>query len=196
MKNYSYLLAVFCSLFLVSCHWVKVSSHTYPDSVGKMIYVLEEAEQEVEIYKLHGVEYARVRGCKSPAPAELYCYSWGVDSSYVVHVGQTEVPACTPGMEKREFFITLDDVPAGEVVLAPESFAGLKPVRTQRVAPRELGVRAQLPSVRGAANYLMMPITGALLAADVGLSAVATVGTYVLFNIPALVVVPVIACFC
>lgn len=195
MKSCIFVLAIFCSLFVTSCHWVKVRSHTYSDSVGRMVYVLEAREQEVEIYKRNGVEYARVRGYPVPAPAELYCYRWGVDSSYVVHVGQTGIPACKPGMEKREFFITREDVPSDEVVLAPEVFAGLSPVRTQRDIPRELGEHASLPSARSALNYMLMPITGALMVADVGLSAVSTVGSYALFNIPALVVVPVIACF-
>lgn len=86
-------------------------------------------------------------------------------------------------MNRRELFIAREIVPVEKVVLTPEHFEGLAPDRTLMGNPRVLCGRAELPVQRDASNYLMMPVTGTLMVADAGLSVVATVGTYVVYNL-------------
>lgn len=184
MKRVPTLITALLSLLLCSCvEWVKVSMNSYPDSVGKTMYVLEDKDLLLEIYNLNGVEYARTFCYEVPAPAELMSYCYAFKHREVYHVPTWEIPPYTPGMNRRELFIAREVVPADKVVLTPEHFEGLAPDRTLMGNPRVLCGHAELPVQRDASNYLMMPVTGTLMVADAGLSAVATVGTYIVYNV-------------
>lgn len=184
MKRVPALITALLSLLLCSCvEWVKVSMNSYPDSVGKTMYVLEDKDSQLEIYSLNGVEYARVFCYEVPAPVELLSYSYAFKHREIHHVPAREIPPYTSGMNRRELFIAREIVPVEKVVLTPEHFEGIAPDRTLMGNPRVLCGHAELPVQRDASNYLMMPVTGTLMVADAGLSVVATVGTYVVYNL-------------
>lgn len=200
------LFLCLCALFLSSCvMWVGVSTHSYPDSVQKQVWVLDKKAESYELYCRDGKYYVRLPYYSVPAQPGLLSYEYAdIYVSDVVRVPEASYPDYKPGMERREIFQQvcflqmlnlrnprhvvippLEDAsafPVGSELLSSEAFAGLKPVG-------KIGKISSLPEVgetasRGWGNYALMPLTGSLFVADAALSAVATVGCYVFYNIP------------
>lgn len=174
-----------CSVFLCSCvQWVAVRTHSYPDSVGKMVYVPYTEAEKVNIYEHNGVQYAQLPYYKVPASPALLRYSYAFKSTYITDIPAADIPAYTPDTPLYYLYMAVgarhENTP---FLLSGEHFAGLTPVGTRRSI--ELGAPAGgFSPERSRANYLMMPLTLPLLVADTGLSGAATLGAYVFYNIP------------
>ena len=207
-RSVHFLLMSLCALFLPSCMmWVGVSTHSYPDSVQKQVWVPDKKAESYDLYSLDGKYYVRLPYYSVPAQPSLFSYEYAdiYDSEGIVSVPSPSYPDYRPGMERRDFFnqvnlvtrlvdlkhpgrvITLpleeeQAFPAGPVLLSCDAFAGQKPVGKVRKmsAMPEVGASAS----RGWGNYALMPLTASLFVVDAALSGVATIGGYVFYNIP------------
>ncbi|MBQ7022830.1 MAG: hypothetical protein IJN29_04570 [Akkermansia sp.] len=209
MRAIQLLFLCLCALFLPSCvMWVGVSTHSYPDSVQRQVWVPDKKAESYDLYSLDGKYYIRLPYYSVPAQPSLFSYEYAdiYDSEGIASVPSPSYPDYKPGMERREIFqqvcllqmvnlrqpgrvITPSPEearayphPRGTELLSSDAFAGLKPVGKIRKIS-SLPVVGETAS-RGWGNYALMPLTGSLFVADAVLSAVATVGCYVFYNIP------------
>lgn len=182
-----YLFALGALLCLSSCvKWVAVSTHSYPDSVGKMVYVPIK-DDTVKLFELNGRKYARIPYYQVPAKGALLSYCYEFKHREVEKFPASDIPSYREGMPKYYLYVLQGgsaDIPADERLLSDEAFKDKKPVGTCTYFRIDMPANAYFTPERSTANYLMMPITAPLWVADAGLSAAATVGAYVLYNIP------------
>lgn len=182
------LLAALCAVGLSSCiNWVSVNLHSYPDSVGKMVYVPCTMESQVDIYEYKGRRYARLPYYKVPAQGALLSYCYTFKHREVIRVPAADIPPYQPGMKLYHLYVIMDgmgDCPKNDRVLTAATFEGRQPIASCAgfLINRPYGVG--FAPERSMANYAMMPITASLWVADAGLSVAATAGAYVLYNLP------------
>ncbi len=197
------LISALCTLGLNSCLWTRVSTHTIADSVGKEEYVAQDIKQQAEIYSRNGVYYLQHVFYKAPARGELYRFMIAAKTASVEHVYLSDKIEYREGMEKVYLYSALDkrtlekllpnecykEHAEGEWVLPQSSFEGAKPVAVIRDRQKlchlyGLDASAYLPSERSAANYAMMPLTGALYVTDIPLTIGVTTAGWLGVNVP------------
>ena len=187
---------------LSSCLWTRVSTHTIADSVGKEEYVALDFRQKAEIYRRNGVYYLKHSFYKAPARGELYSHLILAKGAHVEHVYVSDRIEYQEGMPKVYLYSALSQqtlekiLPAarykehakGEWILPQPYFDGATPAAViidhQKLCCLYGLDGSYLPSERSAANYAMMPVTGALYIADIPMTIGVTAAGWVGVNVP------------
>lgn len=194
------------ALGLSSCVWTQVSTHTLTDAIGKEEYYGNPQSDSVELYCRNGVYYAKHAFYKAPARGVLLSY--GVFSKnnqssdiylsrrpeYLQGMSQVYLYRALASYEQDRFFpnaVYKEPLP-GEEYLPQEYFNNARPVLI--VSDKEKlsyiskpgGNEEMLPAQRGLGNYAMAPVTAVLYVADVAMTVGATTASWVIVNIPAL----------
>lgn len=201
---FSLLLVILCVLGLNSCLWTRVSTHTLTDAIGKEEFVGKSfnKQKSAGIYQKNGIYYLRHTFYKVPARGKLCTYTVLAKGGCNNHVYLSDEVEYQEGMEQVYLYSALDKqtlktlLPKArykehaerEFVLPQSAFEGNEPVAvitdyTKLSHLYGLG-GVHIPPERSAANYAMMPLTGALYVADIPLSIGVTAAGWLGVNAP------------
>ncbi len=206
MPQFPVILAIAAICLVVmglnSCLWTRVSTHTITDSVGKEEYVALDIQKKAEIYRRNGVYYQKHAFYKAPARGKLYSNLVFAKGAHVEHVYLSDRIEYQEGMPKVYFYSALSQqtlekiLPGarykehaeGESILPQSYFDGATPaavITDHQKLCCLFGLDGScLPSERSAANYAMMPLTGALYVADIPMTIGVTAAGWLGVNVP------------
>ena len=192
----SYVLGLL--LLLSSCiHWIQVSTHSYPDSVGKEVYILDDsiAQKDIDIYCYNGKFYAEIPYIKASAKSKIISLKYSDLPKTTIY----DYPAVRYSMidnnnEQRlayyEVKLTQDNDGIFAFVQNQQPVSNVNIGATQPVykAQRIYQVpQSPFSPIRHKENYCMMGATAPLFVVDSVLSITATLGAHMLYNLPKMI---------
>ena len=198
------IIMVLC--VLNSCVYTRISTHSLADAINKEEYYSNINLDSIAIYRRDGVYYARHTFYKAPARGVLLSYGIFSKNNQSCAIYLSRRPEYVQGMEQVYLYRALEDYEqdelfpntiykepqSGEEYLTQEYFKDAKPVlivsdKEKLVSIFKPGEHEELlPAQRGVGNYAMAPVTAVLYVADVAMTVGATTASWVVINIPAL----------
>ena len=194
----SYILFLSLLLFLSSCiHWIQVSTHSYSDSVGKEVYILDNRieEKEIDIYCYNGKYYAMLPYIKVSAKGKLLSFKYSdIPKTIIYDYPVVQHSTINDNSEQKlvcyEVELTRDNDGISAFVknqhpLSNINLNSIQPVYKARLIYQV--PQSPFAPVRHMENYCMLSATAPLFVVDSVLSITATLGAHMLYNLPKMI---------